>query len=70
MLTLRADPWAFATDGTSVDLAIPADAASRLASILQPKSGVYSIPEVPGLVIDVEQTIVRDKDGNETERVG
>jgi suppressor of fused-like protein len=37
---------------------------------LPTKAGRYTWPEVPGLTLDVEVTIVRDDDGREVERIG
>jgi suppressor of fused-like protein len=59
-----------ADDPSILHLELPPDGARALAASLRPVVGEYSAPGLPGLVIAVEQTIIRDQQGNETSRVG
>jgi hypothetical protein len=58
------------SDQIILRLELPADGARALAASLRPVVGEYSVPDLPGLVVAVEQTIIRDQEGNETGRVG
>lgn len=62
--------WSVVVEDASMELELPGDAATSLAAVLEPRVGSYTVPELPTLVIEVEETIVRDKDGNELRRVG
>ena len=65
-----ADEWAISTDEALLTIAMPAAAALALADALRPTVGTYETEEAPGLVVDVEETILRDSTGAEIGRVG
>ncbi|NUR69641.1 MAG: suppressor of fused domain protein [Hamadaea sp.] len=54
-------------DGLLEIFLAPADAA-ELARVLQPRAGRYDI--VPGLVVEIEKTLIRDPDGEVVEEIG
>jgi suppressor of fused-like protein len=56
-------------DGDVV-VSLPAAAASALARALKPKRGSYAVPELPGVVIEVVPTPVKDPDGSVAYTVG
>ncbi|HET7831035.1 MAG TPA: suppressor of fused domain protein [Candidatus Limnocylindrales bacterium] len=65
-----ADEWAISTDEALLTIAMPAAAALALADALRPTVGTYETEEAPGLVVEVEETILRDSTGAEIGRVG
>ncbi|MET7419241.1 suppressor of fused domain protein [Dactylosporangium sp. NPDC005555] len=46
------------------------EALDHLTGVLVPLSGVSPVPEAPGLIVDVRQSLIRDSDGNVVERIG
>jgi hypothetical protein len=71
--SLQLDPaeeWRIAPGDALLTISMPAAAALALADALRPIVGTYETPEAPGLVIEVEETILRDSKGAEIGRVG
>ena len=64
------EAWSCTTEGRSQDVTLTRDMALTLAASLAPIVGTYAIREAPGLVVRVEETIVRDAQGSEIGRVG
>jgi hypothetical protein len=64
------DAWDVVTEDDVLTLTMPATVAVALAGTLRPEVGTYAVPAAPGLVVAVEETIVRDAKGNEIESVG
>ena len=62
--------WSVATEDRALTLSMPAATAEALADALKPVVGTYEVAEAPGLVVVVEETIVRDQTGAEIRRVG
>ncbi len=62
--------WSRTTQEQTLSLSVTPDMAITLAATLAPRVGRYAIPEAPGLVVRVEETIVRDARGDEIGRVG
>ena len=51
-------------------LEVPPEGARELAASLKPLVDSYTAPSLAGLIVDVTETIVRDPQGNEVERIG
>ncbi|MCP2337796.1 suppressor of fused domain protein [Actinomadura rupiterrae] len=56
-------------DGSNLKLGIPVAALDGLIETLRPEAGVRPVPGLPELVIEVVQTVIRDRDGNPTDQV-
>lgn len=57
-------------DGSEATVHLTRDAAVRLRSALRPLVGEYSVPELPDLILIVEETVIRDETGREIGRIG
>jgi hypothetical protein len=57
-------------DGPEATIHLTHDAAGRLLSALRPLVGEYSVPDLPGLIFVVEESVIRDEGGREIERRG
>lgn len=58
------------SEPTVLHLEVPPEGARELAACLKPLMGTYAAPSLPGLLVDVTETVVRDQQGNEVERIG
>ena len=65
-----ADDWRLSSNGRMLTISMRPATAIALAGALRPRIGTYTIPEAPGPVIHVEETILRDSKGAEIARVG
>ncbi|MEV4251981.1 suppressor of fused domain protein [Spirillospora sp. NPDC049652] len=54
--------------GGNLELGVPADALGGLIEALRPEAGVRAVPGLPGLVVEVVQTVIRDQYGEPTDQ--
>ncbi|WP_222720423.1 suppressor of fused domain protein [Actinomadura sp. HBU206391] len=56
-------------DDEILEVSVPAAAADDLIGALRSQAGRYPVPSMPGLVIEIEPSVMRDGRGNETGEV-
>ncbi|MFC4912469.1 suppressor of fused domain protein [Actinomadura gamaensis] len=56
------------TEDTALEIGIPSAALDGLIEALRPEAGVRAVPGLPGLVVEVVQTVIRDQYGNPTDQ--
>lgn len=64
----KSNGWS--VEGDTLTLELTADTARSMQQSLLPKAGTYKIPGLDKLAIEVEQSEIKDNDGNVTEIVG
>ena len=57
-------------DATAVRIALSAQAAIELSETLQVKAGEYNIPSMPGVLVVIEPSMIRDVDDKIVEQIG
>lgn len=57
-------------DGGFLEVRLPAQAASEIASILRPTAGVYPVSSEPALLVEITKSQIRDQDGNVIQEIG
>jgi hypothetical protein len=54
----------------TLEVTLTPEQARRLAEVLQPRAGEYSLPDVSGFVVEVRKSEIKDQDGNVTQVIG
>jgi hypothetical protein len=64
------DTASWAAEPGCLELTLDPISAMGLAQVLQPKKGHYTVPEIPGLKVEIVPTAIRDGRGNIIEMLG
>jgi len=57
-------------DPTVLHIEVPPAAARDLAAAIRPVAGEYSVPSMPTLIVTIQESVIRDQNGAEVERIG
>jgi hypothetical protein len=58
------------SQGGELEITLAPEQAQRLAGLLQPRAGTYSLPDVPELSFEVRKSEIKDAQGNTVEVIG
>jgi suppressor of fused-like protein len=61
---------AWRTDENTMTVTMDSGCANGFSRAVQPRQGKYKLPDLPSLTWNVEQTLIRNADGDVVQKIG